>query len=202
MNERDRGKLSGIKEIFARKITKQDWRSTDFSRIIIPSEVCITPFQPIEQANGFVVGGKNPTDVIRRLDCIGLQTIEELEERMRPGKDSEMGFLGKDESLQAVLAEDNEYIHAQGVSHQQIGREVRMFSKLFYQGIENFTLNQRRFNLDGLMTMGVQKSPFNDWVAEGADMMIINVDAKTGLSTPCLLGYLIERYGFYEGKGA
>lgn len=123
---------------------------------------------------------------------------------MHPGRDSEEGFLGRDESLLAVLAEDNEYIHSQGLSHQEIGREVRMFTRLLdlgFQGIQDFTRNQRRFHLEGSMSMGVQESPFEDGTAEGSNMVIFNVDAKTGLFTSCLLGDLIERYGFYEGKG-
>ena len=182
-------------------IAQRDWEKINF---IAPSEIGIIPFKPIKQLNGFVVGGENPTALIRGLDSLGSQTIEELEARMRPGKDSRVDFLGEDESLLAVLAADNEYIDSQGLSHQEIGRGVRMFTRLLnlgFQGIKDFTLNQKRFHLEGLMSMGVQESPFEDGTAEGADMIIINVDAKTGLYISCLQGHLIERYGFYEGKG-
>src|SRR5690242_6985999 len=48
---------------------------------------------------GFVVGGKNPTSRIRNLTGINGRPIADLEADMRPGAESEKGFLGKDEAL-------------------------------------------------------------------------------------------------------
>src|SRR5262249_48693145 len=48
---------------------------------------------------GFVVGGKNATALIKKLETINGIRIADLEKKMRPGNMSVAGFLGKDESL-------------------------------------------------------------------------------------------------------
>jgi hypothetical protein len=47
-------------------------------------------------------------------------TIQELEKRMRPGAYSIGGFLGPDESLEAVIERDNHALDMLGVAHQQV----------------------------------------------------------------------------------
>jgi hypothetical protein len=47
-------------------------------------------------------------------------SISELERRMRPGAYSQKGFLGRTESLEAVVAQDEQTLHVLGVSHEQI----------------------------------------------------------------------------------
>jgi hypothetical protein len=46
--------------------------------------------------------------------------ISELERKMRPGAWSEMGFLGFLESLEAVLAQDNQTLKALHISYEQV----------------------------------------------------------------------------------
>jgi hypothetical protein len=47
-------------------------------------------------------------------------SIGELERRMRPGAFSGLGFLGPEESLEKVMAKDNQTLETLGVSHEQI----------------------------------------------------------------------------------
>ena len=47
-------------------------------------------------------------------------SISELERRMRPGAYSEKGFLGRSESLEAVIAHDDQALKTLGISHGQI----------------------------------------------------------------------------------
>lgn len=63
---RDFNLVDSMKRI-ACQMAQRDWEKNNFSRMITPSEVGIIPFQPIEQANGFVVGGDNLTSIIRGL---------------------------------------------------------------------------------------------------------------------------------------
>src|SRR6266478_2681364 len=85
-----------------------------------PQSIGIQPVTPHKDAKtGFVIGGKNPTALIRGLTAIAGQPIAKLEKRMRPGADSRAGFLGKDESLLEVLAADNHFVVDElGLSHQ------------------------------------------------------------------------------------
>ena len=47
-------------------------------------------------------------------------SIPELESRMRPGAYSQGGFLGSTESLEVVIAQDDQALRTLGVSHEQI----------------------------------------------------------------------------------
>src|SRR5262245_58532311 len=74
---------------------------------------------------GFIVGGKNPTKLIRTLPEINGRSIADLEKHMRPGAESdvgsEKGFLGKDEALLEVLAADNRFVVDEaGLTHQEL----------------------------------------------------------------------------------
>ncbi len=51
-------------------------------------------------------------------------SISELESRMRPGAWSEMGFLGCSESLEVVLAQDNQTLKALHISYEQIAEAL------------------------------------------------------------------------------
>ncbi len=50
--------------------------------------------------------------------------ISELERRMRPGAMSRMGFLGFSESLEVVLAQDNQTLKALHISYEQIAEAL------------------------------------------------------------------------------
>lgn len=47
-------------------------------------------------------------------------TTEQLENRMRPGQSSQGGFLGVNESLEAVIAQDEQVLARLGTTHEQI----------------------------------------------------------------------------------
>ena len=51
-------------------------------------------------------------------------SISELERRMRPGAMSRMGFLGFSESLEVVLAQDNQILKALHISCEQIAEAL------------------------------------------------------------------------------
>lgn len=51
-------------------------------------------------------------------------SIRELEKRMRPGAYSLKGFLGKEESLESVIAQDSQTLEMLGITHEQIADEL------------------------------------------------------------------------------
>ena len=63
------------------------------------------------------------------------ETIDpDLEARMRPGRLSEKGFLGPDESLAAVLARDAETLERLGVTHEEVAGAIeRVISAVLQQ---------------------------------------------------------------------
>jgi hypothetical protein len=167
---------------------------------------------------GFVIGGKNPTKLIRGLTELNGRSIADLEKDMRPGAPGETGsragFLGKDESLLAVLAADNTYVVDElGLSHQALARPLRVVAlvglKKWDQAIrarkqppaDPITYHGRRFAVTVHVSKGFQVSPFQDGTKTNVEADIVNVATGKKLSYSLLVPDMIERYGFYEGKG-
>jgi hypothetical protein len=93
-----------------------------------PKDLGINPVKPTKDPRtGFVVGGKNPTALIRKLKEIAGRPIVDLEKDMRPGAHSGKGLPGKDERLLDVLAEDNRYVVDKlGLTHQELARHLHL----------------------------------------------------------------------------
>lgn len=109
-----------------------------------------------ESKTGFVVGGKNPTALIKGLMEINGRTIAALETDMRPGAESdvgsEKGFLGPDERLLVVLAEDNRYVVDElGLTHQELARHLHVLAGIGSTfSNKEFLYHGRRFKVTGM----------------------------------------------------
>lgn len=162
---------------------------------------------------GFVVGGDNKTELIRTLTEINGRKIADLEADMRPGAPvkvgSTAGFLGKDEKLLDVLAADNDTVlKTLGLTHREIGRELNILGGIAKWRMDEterddvkFLYRERRFKATVIFWKGDQLSPFKDGTKTSNDMILENLDTGKKLSCSLLVPLMIERYGFYEGKG-
>jgi hypothetical protein len=155
---------------------------------------------------GFIVGGKNLTPLIHKLTEIADLPIARLEKRMRPGADSRAGFLGKDESLLEVLAADNRLVVDElGLSHQEIARHLRIIGAIAVKKAKEKSLDIRyhgqTFRLSNSFSRGFQESPFDDGTKTNCNTTLVNVGSGKKLTFSLLVPEMIERYGFYEGKG-
>jgi hypothetical protein len=85
--------------------------------------------EKVDDVTGFRYGGVNTTETIRRLQSINGIPINELEEIMRPevfrNEGSIEGFLGHHESLLDVMAEDNDWVLGQKLTHQQLAKALK-----------------------------------------------------------------------------
>lgn len=160
------------------------------------------PVKPMKEKSGFVIGGKNPTELIRKLTHINGKSIKALEDFMRPGASSTKGFLGKDESLLEILAEDNDYVTGKlGMTHQDLARPLLILAAIVERDKKEITYHGKRFSLKLNLFRGVQVSPFNDDTSTNKEVELTNLDNKQSLRYSVLVPIMIERYGFYEGKG-
>ena len=173
-----------------------------------PEDLGVKLVEPMKDAKtGFIVGGKNSTDVIRKLTAINDIKIADLERVMRPGKLSNLGFLGKDEKLVDVLVMDNELIVDKlGLTHQEIARHLHVLGAIGVQrekenATGEFLYHGRKFKTSAIFARGFQESPFQDDTKSNTIVTIVNVDAGKTLPCALLVPHMIERYGFYEGKG-
>jgi hypothetical protein len=121
---------------------------------------------------------------------------------------SAKGFLGPDERLVDVLAADNKFVvdHL-GMSHQELARHLRILAAIGLRqtrqktsGAE-FLYHGRRFQVFWVYFRGYQHSPFRDGTKANCDVTVKNLRNGKKLAYSLLVPDMIERYGFYEGKG-
>ncbi len=180
----------------------KDYKDIDLKKHDIP---------PVEEKKdvktGFVVGGKNATALIRTLPEINGLTIDQLENVMRPGKSSSAGFLGAKEKLLDIMAADNKYVVDElGLTHRELARHMHAMGVIAAllkdepQKSVEFVYHGRRFRVLREDTRGSQPSPFKDGTKSGSNVKVHNLDNNKKIWYGLLVPFMIERYGFYEGK--
>ena len=149
------------------------------------------------------IGGKNETTLFQGLTEIYGRRIADLEKDMRPGAYATKGFLGGQERLLDLLAEDNRFVVERlGLTHQQLARHLRALGDISSQvGGKEFRYHGRRFKGSVRFSKWHQASPFRDGTITNALAIVDNLDNEKRLEFSLLMPDLIERYGFYEGKG-
>jgi hypothetical protein len=172
-----------------------------------PKDLGISPVKPAKDPKtGFVVGGKNSTELIRKLTEIAGRSIADLEKDMRPGAMSGKGFLGKDERLLDVLAEDNRSIVDKlGLTHQELARHLHLVGAVAVKHANakplEIAYHGKKLRIRAAVSRGYQGSPFKDGTKTNCYITVENLDSGKKLGYSLLLPFMIERYGFYEGKG-
>jgi hypothetical protein len=172
-----------------------------------PEDLGIKPVKPAtDPKTGFVVGGKNPTALILKLKEVAGRPVADLEKDMRPGAMSAKGFLGKDERLLDVLAGDNRYVVDRlGLTHQELARHLHLLGavalKHSEEGSVEITYHGKKFRLAARLSRGYQDSPFKDGTKTNCNLTVVNMANGKKLGYSLLVPHMMERYGFYEGKG-
>lgn len=183
--------------------------ASDFTNIDL-AKLGVKLVQPMKDPKtGFIVGGKNPTPLFEMLTEINGRTIADLEKDMRPGAKSEVGsekgFLGADERLLEVLDGDNRYVVDElGLTHQELARHLHILAAIGAKiSGQEFLYHGRRFKVTGMdrATAGNQLSPFKDGTKANQEATVHNLDNRKKVGYSLLVPHMIERYGFYEGKG-
>jgi hypothetical protein len=185
-------------------VPPKDYKNIDLTKHHIPAVAAKK-----DAKTGFVVGGTNSTELIRKLTEINGLTIATLEKTMRPGKSSSAGFLGKEEKLLEVMAADNKTVVDElGLTHQDLARPMHamgavalLLGKTANAPPVEFIYEGRRFKVKRSDTRGRQPSPFDDDTASGSNALVHNLDSGKKIGYGLLVPFMVERYGFYEGKG-
>ena len=148
--------------------------------------------------------------------------VAALENRMRPGRLSEAGFLGPSERLLERLRTDDEWLRLRGVTHDQIADRLETMigvaSRSWGLALRDPGQRERgqafvvydRFEVEITASCGFQECPFSlgmtpdrtlMWCGEGASNYLIR-DRVTGRSlfVPHLAIHLIRDHHFFEGE--
>ena len=129
----------------------------DFTNIKL-EDFGIKPVDPKKDAKtGFIIGGKNATELIKKLSEINGKSIADLEKVMRPGAASKAGFLGRDEKLLEVMATDNQYVVDKlGSTHQDLAKHLHAMGAVWLWQLMNkqlereFLYHGRKFKVKGI----------------------------------------------------
>jgi hypothetical protein len=192
--------------LVAGSLLAADEMPKDFTKATLKSLGIETVKPAKDKKTGFVVGGTNATELIVGLKEINKLSIEALEKSMRPGELSVAGFLGKDERLLDIMAEDNRYVvEKRGLTHQELARHLHLIGavavKYSARQSQDITYRGRKFRVSAIRFKGFQESPFEDGTKASCDATVTNLANGKTIRYSLLVPYTIERYGFYEGKG-
>jgi hypothetical protein len=182
----------------------------DFTKVE-PEKLGVAFVKPMKDAKtGFLVGGKNATKLIRQLKEINGRNIADLERDMRPGNNSTAGFLGKDEALLEILALDNDFVlEKHGLTHQELARHLHILGAIAAKHAPakdgktgyTFLYHGKKLEVKYLVFKFFAKSPFEDGTKTNEEVTVTNLGTGKKLVFARLVPHMIERYGFYEGKG-
>ena len=121
-----------------------------------------------------------------------------------PGSISAEGFLGADpRGLAEIIAEDTQTVAACGTSNAAIAARLRELTEAGEAGLGRPVLVDSHLEVTVSDTRGLIACPFADGHGEHKRLTTV-IDRQTGQAA-CwsdLNIHLIERHGFYEGKGA
>lgn len=125
---------------------------------------------------------------------------------MRPGNLSTAGFLAKEERLLDVLAADNRYVVEElGLTHQQLARHLLVLGAVAVKEAgkepKEIAYHGRRYKVQATRFRAFVKSPFEDGTKTNDEVTVENLGNGKKLTYSLLVPVMIERYGFYEGKG-
>jgi hypothetical protein len=139
--------------------------------------------------------------------------MTELESRMRPGALSQGGFLGENERLADVLAEDSRMLAELGVTHEELAEKLGALIKKGDSASPQ-TARTDRFEVSVTSYSGFQMCPWSPDIhrrqcAAGGgvqfsslDWCIRNVHSGQEMCGPGLIVHLIRDHHFFEGSGS
>jgi len=138
-------------------------------------------------------------------------SIEELENRMRPGQFSEKGFLGPSERLMDVLETDEKRLKELGVTYEELADALqRIIEEGDRKRGQNVKVNDK-FVVKIEAYTGFQMCPFSpdphhfQCMAAGGvrfgslDWMILNIASGQVMHGPGIIVQPIRAHHFFEG---
>lgn len=133
-----------------------------------------------------------------------------LEERMRPGKWSEVGFLEATQSLKDLCGQDQISLKQHQISYQQVADRLKTIFKKAHR-LEQMSsvekpLVEEKYLVEIKRTKGWQTCPFSydckvdcGHLKGTMDYQITDIEHQETITIPSLLPHLIRKHHFFEG---
>lgn len=125
-------------------------------------------------------------------------------------------FLGPNESLIGLLAEDNDSVLGLNLTHQQLAGFLNNFTAIHQRSADSpeyihgknqgvpfgtFTFSDRQYEVEIAGSPNAVGSPFDDGLAGARDFFVTCLNDRSQFQFGSMQPDLIHRWGFYEGKG-
>ena len=159
----------------------------------------------------FIEGRNNCNKAISSLKNLHGWKIADLEKKLRPGAESEIGFIGKNESLLELLVKDNKTVHRHRVTHKKIADELSSALEIFGGGDCNGIKKYKgiSYRIHSRQSKGWQDNPFqkkwerlitSSFQIDISRLGMFGLPVVTVTNVTEMLPQLIKDYGFYEGE--
>jgi len=127
-----------------------------------------------------------------------------IEERMKPGRITMHGFLGRDtRHVGDILAADDATVKRLGYSHAAIAKRMEYFRGLGMAGLGDFIPVAPCFQVQVTTVRGKLPCPFGHPGLYGkTNITVQNDELGESITYTKLNIHFIQAHGFYEGKGA
>ncbi len=122
--------------------------------------------------------------------------------QMRAGVITREGMLGSDpRPLGDILVADDAAVHRLGVSHRGIAKRMRELRRAGMAGLGNPVSVPPHFDVSVDGARGRLPCPFEDGTTSKTNTIVVNHRLKRTLTFTDYHIHMIERHGFYMGRG-
>lgn len=130
--------------------------------------------------------------------------MDRVQQNMRPGRITRDGFLGADgRKLVEILIEDDATVKRMGLAHEQIAQRMRVLRDAGARGLGGVVTVEGHFEVQVNSVRGRLPCPFGHaGTVAITNITVKNLNTKREIVYTDLNVHMIERHGFYEGKGA
>jgi hypothetical protein len=130
--------------------------------------------------------------------------LRKAQQEMMPGVISLQGFIGTDKrDLAEILDDDDNTVKSLGLTHAEIAAKMRKFRELGEAGLGEFVRVQPHFEIRVGSVRGGLRCPFGDkGLTRKSNIEVVNLANGKSVTYTDLCIHLIEKHGFYQGKGS
>jgi hypothetical protein len=130
--------------------------------------------------------------------------LEKVQEQMRPGIITLLGFLGEDKrNLIDILNEDEETVKHLDVTHELIAQRMLGFRDKGKRGLGEFVTVAPHFEVRVDSVRGKLPCPFGErGLVPKTNTIVRNLRLNRELVYSDMHIHLIDKHGFYEGRGS
>jgi hypothetical protein len=132
------------------------------------------------------------------------QQEKEIEMKMQPGVLTLKGFLGSDtRHIHDIIEEDERTLQKIGKSREELAERMRYFTNLAFETYDNSITVDMQFEVEYSSVRGKMVCPFPEpGTYQKGFILFRNIKKNIRLKWTPLSIHMIEKHGFFEGKGS